>query len=80
MNDRNEGQKLAWRLWELAGSLGTSIGFLRNEIKRGALIARKCSRTIIVLDSDLQAYLDERCVVKQPIVPTNLDGESHVEA
>lgn len=59
MNTNNQ-DKVAWRLGGLASSLGTSVGFLRNEIRRGALIARKCGRTVIVLESDLQAYLDQR--------------------
>jgi len=58
--DAQHQDKMAWRLRELASSLGTSVGFLRNEIRRGALIARKCGRTVIVLESDLQAYLDQR--------------------
>ena len=72
MNTNNENRR-AWRLAEVASSLGTSIGFLRNEIRRGVLTARKCSRAVIVLEDDLQAYLDERRV-KASDSPTN--GES----
>jgi hypothetical protein len=54
--------KMAWRLAPLALSLGTSIGFLRNEIRRGALIARKCGRAVLILDSDLKEYLNNRRV------------------
>lgn len=67
------GNRIAWRIRELAFSLRTSAGFLRNEIRRGALVARKCGGAVIVLESDLQAYLDQRRVKAQ--VPPN--GESH---
>jgi hypothetical protein len=58
--------RTAWRLAALAVSLGTSVGFLRNEIRRGALVARKCGRAVIVLESDLRTYLDQRRV-KPPV-------------
>jgi hypothetical protein len=53
-------ERLAWRLFQLASMLGVSVGFLRNEIRRGALVASKCSRAVIVLETDLQAYLAQR--------------------
>jgi hypothetical protein len=58
----------AWRLVKLAACLGTSVGFLRNEIRRGRLTARKCGRTVLVLDGDLKEYLDHRRI-GQPLVP-----------
>ena len=66
--------KMAWRLAPLALSLGTSVGFLRNEIRRGALVARKCGRAVIVLETDLQAYLDQRRVT--PPVQVSARGDS----
>jgi hypothetical protein len=73
MNTEAEG-RLAWRLFQLASMLGVSIGFLRNEIRRGALVARKCNRAVIVLESDLQAYLDQRRVQVPAQMPP--EGES----
>jgi len=80
MSERIE-EKKGWRLQELAHSHGTSIGFWRCEIKRGALIARKCGRSVIVLDSDLQTYLDQRRISgKAPSVDLNPTENNHVDA
>lgn len=38
--------------------LDVSVPFLRDEIKRGRLRARKLSRRILILDSDLDFYLE----------------------
>ena len=51
-------QRLAWGLAEIAKATGLSLGFLRNEVRRGALPTRKCGRRVLVLDEDLKKYLD----------------------
>ncbi len=55
---QSQPRKLAWSLADLTKSLGVSRRFLWNEIKAGALRARKLRRRTIVLDVDLQEYLD----------------------
>ncbi len=50
--------RLAWRLDEIAGSTGLSIPFLRKEIKNHNLKAKKRGRCVIVMDCDLQIYLE----------------------
>lgn len=49
--------RLAWSLAEIAESTGLSVGFLRNEVRRGALRVRKFGRRVLVLENDLKAYL-----------------------
>jgi excisionase family DNA binding protein len=49
----------AWSIAAIAASLGVSAGFLRNEIKRGRLKARKVGRRVLVFDVDLRRYLGE---------------------
>lgn len=62
MDEKMAGKK-GWRVRELK-AFGPCEGFWRSEIRSGRLIARKCGRTVIILDSYLQAYLDQRCVAK----------------
>jgi len=50
-------RRLAWALAELAPALRVSLGFLRKEIRRGSLKARKLGRRVVVLDEDLKRYL-----------------------
>lgn len=52
-------KRLAWGLAELAEALGVSLGFLRKEITRGSLKARKVGRRVLVLDRDLKKYLGD---------------------
>ena len=54
----NNHFRLAWRLEEIAESTGLSIPFLRKEIRNLNLRAKKRGRCVIVMDSDLKAYLD----------------------
>jgi excisionase family DNA binding protein len=51
--------KLGWSVEELASSLGLSKSFLRNEIRKGSLRARKIGRRVIILTSDLDKYLSD---------------------
>jgi len=54
------GERLGWSVPEISTSLPLSEGFIRKEIKSGALKSRRIGRRIIVLDNDLKAYLLER--------------------
>jgi len=51
------GRRLAWPLDELAGALGTSVGFLRLEIQRGSLRIARLGRRVVVTDQEAQRYL-----------------------
>jgi excisionase family DNA binding protein len=53
-----EGRKLAWSVAEISEATGLSPGFLRNEVRRGELPTRRFGRRVLVLDRDLQAYLN----------------------
>ncbi|MDQ3259074.1 MAG: helix-turn-helix domain-containing protein [Acidobacteriota bacterium] len=52
-------QRKAWSLADIAEQTGLSVGFLRNEVRATRLPVRKFGRRVLVLDSDLQRYLDE---------------------
>lgn len=53
-----ESRKLAWSVAEISEATGLSPGFLRNEVRRGKLLTRRFGRRVLVLDQDLQAYLN----------------------
>jgi len=50
-------QKIAWSLADISESTGLSIGFLRNDVRRGTLVVRRFGRRILVLEEDLRDYL-----------------------
>jgi excisionase family DNA binding protein len=52
-------QRIAWSLAEVSEATGLSLGFLRNDVRRGALPTRKFGRRVLVLDQDLKAYLEK---------------------
>lgn len=58
MEAQDGTQKFAWSLAEISERTGLSIGFLRNENRRGALKTRKFGRRVLVLDADLKDYLE----------------------
>ncbi len=49
--------RMAWSIAETSKSTGLSRGFLRKEIKKGALRARKLGRRVVILDGDLCRFL-----------------------
>jgi len=51
-------QRVAWSIAEISEATGLSIGFLRNENRRGALKTKKFGRRVLVLDADLRDYLE----------------------
>lgn len=59
-------QRIAWSLAEISEATGLSLGFLRNEVRRGTLPIKKFGRRVLVLEEDLRNYLAE--------------GSSHAEA
>ena len=52
-------QRVAWSLAEISEATGLSLGFLRNDVRRGSLPTRKFGRRVLVLDQDLKAYLEK---------------------
>lgn len=59
MQEHNTSQRVAWSLGEIAESMNLSIGFLRNEVRRGRLNVKKFGRRTLVLDEELRRYLAE---------------------
>ena len=47
----------AFGLHEIARDYGVSLGFLRNEIKRGNLLAMRFGRRIVIETEEWDAYL-----------------------
>lgn len=52
-------QRIAWSLREISDATGLSLGFLRNDVRRGTLPIRKFGRRVLVLDDDLKTYLSK---------------------
>lgn len=52
-------ERIAWSLGDISEATGLSLGFLRNDVRRGALRIRKFGRRVLVLDSDLKTYLNQ---------------------
>lgn len=50
-------KRVAWSLSEISRAAGLSLGFLRNEQRAGRLPVKRFGRRVVVLDDDLQAYL-----------------------
>lgn len=57
MQGNEVAQRIAWGLAEIAESTGLSLAFLRNEVRRNALPAKRFGRRVLVLDEDLRRYL-----------------------
>ncbi len=59
MQEHTTSQRVAWSLAEISESMNLSIGFLRNEVRRGRLNVKKFGRRTLVLDEELRRYLAE---------------------
>ncbi len=57
MGSMGESLRVAWSLAEIHKSTGLSMGYLRNEVRRGALPVKRFGRRVLVLNTDLQSYL-----------------------
>lgn len=51
--------RLAWSLYDIHDLTGLSVNFLRYEVRRGNLKTRKFGRRVLVLNADLQNYLEK---------------------
>ena len=52
------GPRAAWSLTDISTLTGLSVGYLRNEQRAGRLPIKKFGRRVLVLDQDLQTYLE----------------------
>lgn len=53
----NVTPRLAWSLAQISQATGLSVNFLRYEVRRGNLPARKFGRRVLVADDGLKEYL-----------------------
>ena len=58
-------KRIAWGLADVAEITGLSVGFLRNEVKKGILPVKRFGRRILILDEDLRNYLSRGSVTKR---------------
>ena len=59
MHETVTSVKVAWSLADISQATGLSMGFLRNDARRGALRIRKFGRRVLVRDEDLREYLNK---------------------
>lgn len=59
MQENVTTHRIAWSLAEISDATGLSLGFLRNDVRRGTLPIRKFGRRVLVLDEDLKTYLSK---------------------
>ncbi|HEX8069302.1 MAG TPA: hypothetical protein VF546_05090 [Pyrinomonadaceae bacterium] len=59
MQSNSTTERVAWSLRGIANATGLSLGFLRNEVRRGGLRVKRFGRRVLVLDEDLRVYLSE---------------------
>ena len=59
MHETVTQSKMAWSLAEISNATGLSVGFLRNEVRRGALQVKRFGRRVLVLDETLKKYLNK---------------------
>ena len=64
MQENVTSRRIAWSLAEISEATGLSIGFLRNDVRRGVLQIKKFGRRVLVLDEELKRYLKEGSDIK----------------
>lgn len=57
---QTENLKKAHSVKSAAAQFDASVPFVRNEIRNGKLKAKKIGRKVIIMDSDLQIYLENQ--------------------
>lgn len=70
-NEMTTTTKKAMSVQSAALDIDVSVPFLRKEIRQGNLKAKKVGRRVLILNSDLQAYLES----KEDWKPTNSNGD-----
>lgn len=58
MHENVTPKRIAWSLAEISKATGLSVGFLRNDVRRGVLRIKKFGRRVLVLDEELSRYLN----------------------
>jgi excisionase family DNA binding protein len=59
MHETVTSQRIAWSVAEISKATGLSVGFLRNDVRRGVLKIKKFGRRVLVLDEELRRYLNQ---------------------
>ncbi len=59
MNEVLNQPRLAWGVDEIAAGTPLCSGFVRGQIKSGALKAKKFGTRLLILDEDLRAWLGQ---------------------
>ena len=72
-NIKEARSKKAWSVKSAAEQFDASVPFVRNEIREGNLRAKKIGRKVVIMDSDLQEYLENQPDWK----PQNEKGENN---
>jgi excisionase family DNA binding protein len=57
MSVTKKPERFSYSVAEVSDRTSLSKAFLRNEIKAGRLLARRCGRRVIVLHENLHKYL-----------------------
>jgi excisionase family DNA binding protein len=70
INTRTVTDMRAYSVQELARLYPISLGFLRGEIRRGALRVRRFGRRVLVLKEDWDGYIAKADVESTPGQPT----------
>ena len=68
-------ERIALSLGDISEATGLSIGFLRNDVRRGALHIKKFGRRVLVLDADLRAYLNLSGYIPRKLAALYLGSE-----
>lgn len=61
-------RKLSWRLKELPAATGLTLAFWRKCVRLKKVRARKVAGAVVILDSDLRAFLEGREERSEPQV------------
>ncbi|HSP45790.1 MAG TPA: helix-turn-helix domain-containing protein [Chthoniobacterales bacterium] len=54
---RNDGEKLAYSIYDVTKLTGVGRSFVYEQIKAGRLVVKKAGRRTLVFDTDLKAWL-----------------------
>ena len=60
MNEVLNQPRLAWGVDEIAAGTPLCSGFVRGQIKSGALKAKKFGTRLLILDEDLRSWLGQK--------------------
>ena len=65
MNDVFNQRRLAWGVDEIAEGTDLCSGFVRGQIKSGALKSKKFGTRLLILDEDLRDWLGQASAAEQ---------------